>query len=161
MYEGRVRRSESRPQPTPFKKLLSETKMAIGLSGRIDKDWSHALELWRRRGRTEDLPRNERRPRYVPDAGKVLAQRFASEHKGEFPFLIDRLRSGDKFEKLCAFEVLEMICWQYNVGGVPQELLSLNDPLPLKIASEIQADPEVEMFKGHYHRRVVLCSLWH
>ncbi|GAA6170140.1 hypothetical protein [Sessilibacter corallicola] len=122
--------------------------MIFEFSGNIDTDWNQALNLWKPRGRVEDLPRSERRPQYAPDEAKIFAQKFAQEYKSEFSHLVERLRAGDKFESLCAFEVLEMICWEFYIGNVPEELLNLQEVLPSKIAQEIQNDPEVEGFSG-------------
>ena len=65
--------------------------MIFELSGNIKKDWVKALNLWKLRGRAEDLPRDERRTQYSPDEGKIVAQRIAREYKSEFSYFVERL----------------------------------------------------------------------
>lgn len=118
------------------------------LTGHIELDWQNALAIWRKRGRVEDLPRDQRRPRYTPDSGKRLGLDFAVQYRDCFPFVISRLSTDDPFEYLCAFEVLETICWEFYSGAVPDQLLGLDHLLPEVIQEELGGDTEVDDFRG-------------
>ena len=41
-----------------------------------------------------------------------------------------------------------MICWEFYIGNVPEELLDLKEVLPPKVVEEIKNDPEVNDFRG-------------
>ncbi len=122
--------------------------MKFEFSGNVELDWSAALDTWRSKGRMEDLPRDIHTPKYTPDKGKQLGLKFAKEYKENYEPIVRKLSSDSTFEALCAFEVVELICWEYNIGDVPKRLLEIDQPLPSKIISEISGDPEVENFSG-------------
>jgi len=114
----------------------------------IQEAWQSCLEKWTPLGRVEDFPRSERRPKYAPSTATIAGREFARKFKDEYPFLIDRLAKGDDLERLCAFECLEYVCWEYYIGNVPQPLLSIEAPIPPVIVSELSRDPDTKGFSG-------------
>ncbi len=122
--------------------------MITNLTGNIEHDWKNCLTIWVKNGRIEDFPRNERRPKYIPGLEKILGNDFAQKYKRDYQFLISRLNSGNEFEVLCAFECLEYMCWEYGVGNVPSDILSIGNKLPVQIAQEVLHDPDASDFKG-------------
>lgn len=118
------------------------------LTGKFEDDWALGLELWKILGRVEDLPRDVRVPKYSPSEGKIFGQKLALKYKANFKQLIEKLGSIDNCETLCAFEILEYICWEYGPGHVPEELLALSCQIPVKILEELPYDPEFENFSG-------------
>ena len=122
--------------------------MNIELTGRIEEDWSEGIKIWEQLGRVEDLPRDVRVPKYAPSLGKRYGQEFAKAYKSNFEAIVSKLEKGNELEKLCAFEVLELICWEYGQGNVPSELLNIEFPIPQVILCEIPGSSEVESFNG-------------
>lgn len=122
--------------------------MTIELSGKFEEDWRRGLAFWKSSGRVEDLPRSVRVPKYFPSEGKSYGQTLAARYMYNYQGLVEELKKQDEFESLCAFEILELICWEYGIGCVPDELLQLSVPIPPKIQGEIPDDPEVNEFSG-------------
>lgn len=104
--------------------------------------------MWSSSGRIEDYPRNYRLPKYAPSQPKLAGERFAKLHRDNYSFLIGRLSCGDAFERLCAFECLEYMCWEFGVGAVPQEILQVSEPLPSTIIAELSGDADASGFSG-------------
>lgn len=89
-----------------------------------------------------------RSPKYTPSEETIAGQEFARKFRDEHRFLIDRLIKGNDFERLCAFECLEYICWEYYIGNVPEVILSIDAPIPPTIAAELHGDADAEGFSG-------------
>lgn len=75
---------------------------------------------------------------YSPWWGKMLAVEFASKHHEEYPFLLRLLTSSDSFEELASVELLG--CMVRFFKPVPDEMLSVQHPLPIKLKEEIESE---------------------
>ena len=122
--------------------------MDIELSRIFEKDWERGLEIWSEYGRVEDLPRDERVPKYSPSKGKLYGLCLARKYKKDYKKLISKLERCNEFELLCAFEVLEFMCWEFDQESFPIALFGINVRLPRKIIQEIPSDSEVDAFNG-------------
>jgi hypothetical protein len=114
----------------------------------IRQDWLKCLDLCAASGRMEDYPRNLRLPKYAPSEATLAGRKFASIYRNDYGFLVERLAGGSDFEKLCAFECLEYMCWDFDIGSVPQELFDISEPLPPIIFEELAGDRNAEGFSG-------------
>ncbi|MGN7917790.1 hypothetical protein [Lysobacter antibioticus] len=96
----------------------------------IEQDWLECLDLCAASGRMEEYLRNLRLPKYAPSEAIQAGRKFASTHRDGYSVLIERLAQGNDHEKLCAFECLEYMCCDFDIGSVPQELFDISEPLP-------------------------------
>ena len=120
----------------------------MAASSTIEKQWFECLALWTPSGRVEDFPRNVRAPKYAPSEATLAGREFARTHRDSYSFLVARVAAGDAFERLCAFECLEYMCWEFGIGAVPKEILAISDPIPPVILAELAGDAESEGFMG-------------
>ena len=117
-------------------------------SSTIEQQWLECLGLWTPFGRVEDLPRDVRVPKYAPSEPTLAGREFARKHRENYSFLAARLIAGDAFERLCAFECLEYMCWEFGIGAVPKEILAISESMPSVILAELVGDAESEGFTG-------------
>ena len=111
----------------------------------IEQSWANCFSVWKEHGRVQDYLRTESHPRYSPNCSKRLGVEFAKTFQNQFSFIITKLDSTDPVEKLCAFEILELICWEYGYNNVPQKIYSITIPLPHLIANEVEFDAEIDL----------------
>lgn len=124
------------------------------LAGSVEQAWARSLDVWRQRGRVEDFPKGERRPRYSPDFGKRLGEAFAERFAGDHAFVSSKLSSLDPIESACAYDVLELIfkVWlrrrRLADTIIQADFEELKLALPPRIKKEIESDRIYEDFQG-------------
>jgi len=113
----------------------------------IEKSWDNCIPLWKKQGRVEDYPRNTRRPKYKPSFEKQLGIYFAKSFKNEYLYVINKLKTVDNVEYLCAFEILEFMCEEF-INKFPDDFIQIKYKLPKKIMEEISGDLDANGFIG-------------
>jgi hypothetical protein len=91
-----------------------------------------------------------RRVRYIPSFGKSLGIRFAEIYHENIDFVIIKLSSHDSVEVICAFDILELIAYQYSYQSLqlPQQLLDIEIFIPEPAISEIRSEHYFQEFNG-------------
>jgi len=92
-----------------------------------------------------------RRPWYNPSLGKRLGLEFAAKYYREIPFFAEKLNSDNEFEITCAFDIIEMVAWEYDLNELqlPAELTEFNIPIPQLQYNEIKSDHFFNGFTGN------------
>jgi len=108
----------------------------------IDASWTRCLQLWLDAGRVEDFPHGVRRPRYLPTFAKQLGQSFATTFYRNVPFFVAKLRDTDPTIRLIAFDLLEMVAYEYHLqeNALPDSLTDLDDVIPDLALGDIRAE---------------------
>jgi hypothetical protein len=120
------------------------------LNGTIDQAWNQCFKVWREAGRVEDFPHGQRRPMYSPSLGKRLGSRFAELHYTNPDLVIRKLFSSDSIEVICAYDILELMAWEYYSWSLPlpDKLLNIDISIPEPAISEIRGDHFFRDFQG-------------
>lgn len=112
--------------------------------------WQRCYPVWRNAGRVNDRPHGVRFPRYIPSIGKRLGVEFASRFRDEWRTLIPELCSEDPIARVCAFDLLEDIAWDYYCNGdvLPEELTKIEIEIPEPAMGNIRAEHLFKDFTG-------------
>ena len=98
----------------------------------------------------QDLPHGVHMAMYTPSLRKRLGQEFARRYYKDYRVVIEKLRSDNLLEALCAFDVLEEVAWvYYDQSALPENLKTLPDPIPKQAAKEITQCGRFSEFKGN------------
>ena len=123
------------------------------LAGEVEDAWPRCLEVWRKRGRVEDLPKGKRHTKYSADEGKRLGVAFAEKFPASVQFVTGKLSSADPVEAACAYDMTEFIAkvwlWRRREAGLYlADLTSLTTPIPAPFLEQIRSDWIYDGFKG-------------
>jgi hypothetical protein len=129
---------------------LTEEEEQQFFTGSIEEVWEACYRVWKSFERVNDFPHGIRRTRYQPNLCKRLGQEFALKYKSDYRFVVEKLKLQDPITLVCAFEILELISWEfYRVEEeLPQELINIDIPIPEPVQSEIASERSFKHFKG-------------
>lgn len=116
----------------------------------IAESWSRCLPVWSESGRVEDKPHGVRRPIYIPSLGKELGYEFATRFRDQWEFLVPKLESSSHLDRICAFDLLELIAWEYytNCEDLPAAMEKIGSPIPEPALSDIHNEHFFKDFTG-------------
>ena len=112
--------------------------------------WAKCCAIWEADGRVQDFPHGMRRPWYNPSLGKRLGIEFAARFYLETDFFIEKLSSRKEFDRVCAFDLIEMVASEYEFQemNLPNALTELDCPIPQIQYDEINSDHLFNDFVG-------------
>jgi hypothetical protein len=112
--------------------------------------WQRCYPVWRDAGRVNDKPHGVRYPKYIPSIGKRLGAEFASRFRGDWRMLVPKLSSDDPLVRVCAFDLLEEIAWDYycNIDALPEGVAQIEAEIPEPAMSDIRAEHLFKEFTG-------------
>ena len=116
----------------------------------IHVSWNKCCTVWSAEGRVQDYPHGMRRPWYNPSLGKRLGLEFAARYFNETQFFVNKISSADEFERVCTFDLLEMVASEYDMQemGLPSELAELDCLIPQTQYDEISSEHRFSDFNG-------------
>ena len=119
-----------------FKHQLEKvnTKISDRFNDSVEASWQDCFPVWLEFGRVSDLSHRIRVPYYFSSCGKQLGNQFAEVHREDYAYLINLLRAMpiNSYEYLCAYDLLEMIAYEfYGIDqSVPEEIYGIDLPVP-------------------------------
>jgi hypothetical protein len=122
------------------------------LNGGVHEAWDRCLPVWLNSswkdarwahgGRVDDLPTGLRKSRHSPSRENILGRLFVEQYAEDYGFLLGRLTSEIRGERLCAFDLLVQLArgLRENFLPLPKELRDCELPLPEEVRPDILAD---------------------
>jgi hypothetical protein len=128
-----------------------DEKIMTYIQGDISEAWISCLEIWRDRGRIEDLPIGQRKFTYIPWFGKSLAFAFLEKFNNNIEFLIEVLnpKQYNSIENVCVCDLLRYITCDLHSENIklPIDILTIDIQLPtvLEVESKYLSDDEISI----------------
>ncbi len=140
----------SQTSMTVKKQNISDADIAKYFDKDINVAWSNCFKVWRKFGRVQDFPHGENRPKYIRTLGKRLGQSFAKKYRDDYSFVISKLYEKDPIAIICAYDILELIAWEFYSDklALPGDFLLINLPIPEPARSEIKSAYQFSGFSG-------------
>ena len=115
-----------------------------------DDAWEKCLPHWQKTGRVEDYPHGTRLPTYWPNFGKRLGVEFVKYFYDQPEFLVRKLEDDDATNRLIAYDLIELLAWEYhtNKDPLPECLLNSDQPIPETALENIRAEELFKEFQG-------------
>jgi len=130
----------------------SDESLKRHLVGSVEDAWRQCLPVWLNSpwndedfahgGRVNDYPFGLHRPRYRPSDATRLGHMFVERFPADYGFLLDRYMHGSPGEKLCAFDLLHFLAYEFYFEEKPLPEVLGNSDLPL--LEIVRADLEYE-----------------
>ena len=119
----------------------AEARIDTQLKELVEEAWYACLPTWLELGRVNDLAPVLRTPKYWQSYATKLGYAFVERYRNDYQFLIDMLNvmPSNSYEYLCAYDLLEMIPFEFYTLDlpIPNQLFSLELPAPSVVLKQL------------------------